>query len=207
MSPGTSPPGTAGEFLPLILPANSAFVRIHRIGDGPLWFGPAPGRPPANRFDAPGGEYRILYGAERIEGAFAETILRRGRRIVARDYVELRQWSIMLLLRDLRLAKLFDNGLVWHGVTADICTGDDYRAAQAFAAKLHSSHRDCDGIAYRARHNNGEICYALFDRVDPAHLALVDTRRFSNERSVTDDLMRLHNASWDPMTPLPAPPK
>lgn len=199
------PPPSVGELLPVIIPANSIFVRIHRVGQGPLWFGPAPGAPPAYRFDAPAGQFRTLYGAERLEGAFVETILRRARRIIARDYVELRQWSLIRTLRDLKLAKLFDNGLIWHGVTADIVAGDDYRASQAFAASLHAAHRDCDGIAYRARHNNGEICYALFDRVDVAHLLVVDSRHFRNERSITEDLMRAHNASWDPMTPLPPP--
>jgi hypothetical protein len=204
----TAAPSTpsVGELLPVLIPANSIFVRIHGLGQGPLWFGPAPGAPPAYRFDAPGGEFRTLYGAERLEGAFAETILRRARRILARDYVELRQWSLIRTLRDLKLAKLFDNGLVWHGVTADIGAGDDYRASQAFSAALYAAHADCDGIAYRARHNNGEICYALFDRVDVAHLLVLDSRHFRNERSVTEDLMRIHNASWDPMTPLPPPP-
>jgi hypothetical protein len=33
------------------------------------------------------------------------------------------------------------------------------------ALALYAAFSDADGIAYRARHNNGEICYALFDRV------------------------------------------
>jgi RES domain len=204
----TAPPiPSVGELLPVLIPANSIFVRIHKLGQGALWFGPERGTPPANRFDAPNGEFRTLYGADRLEGAFAETILRRARRIIARDYVELRQWSLVRTLRDLKLAKLFDNGLIWHGVTADIGSGDDYRGSQAFSAGLHAAHGDCDGIAYRARHNNGEICYALFDRVDVAHLLVLDSRHFRNERSITEDLMRIHNASWDPMTPLtPSPP-
>lgn len=195
----------AGDLLPVLVPAMSTFVRIHPVGRNPLWFGPAPGKPPAYRFDAPSGQYRTMYGAERLEGAFAETMLRRARRILARDYVAQRQWSVIRTLRDLKLAKIYDNGLVSHGVTADICAGDDYNEAQAFAAALHANHPDCDGIAYRARHNNGEICYALFDRVHEAHLPVIASRLFSNEHAVTEDMMRIHNASWDPMTPLPPP--
>jgi hypothetical protein len=205
MSTGAASSAAAGGLLPVLVPAMSSFVRIHAVGRDPLWFGPAPGAPPAYRFDAPAGQYRTLYGAEQLAGAFAETLLRRARRILARDYVEQRQWSVVQTLRDLRLAKLYDNGLVSHGVTADICAGDDYRDPQAFAAALHAAYPDCDGIAYRARHNNGEICYALFDRVDIAHLKIVANRMFRNEQAVTEDLMRIHNASWDPMTPVPAP--
>jgi hypothetical protein len=205
MSTGAAPPAPAGGLLPVLIPAMSTFVRIHAVNRGALWFGPAPGKPPAYRFDAPAGQYRTWYAAERLEGAFAETMLRRARRILSRDYVGQRQWSIIRTLRDLKLAKLYDNGLISHGVTADICTGDDYSGAQAFAATLHAAHTDCDGIAYRARHNNGEICYALFDRVAEAHLPVVASRLFSNEHAVTEDMMRIHNASWDPMTPLPPP--
>ncbi|MCO6177025.1 RES family NAD+ phosphorylase [Ciceribacter sp. RN22] len=81
--------------------------------------------------------------------------------------------------------------------------GDDYNAAQAFANGLHEGLPDLDGIAYRARHNNGQICYALFDRVAPDNLLITDSRRFIDEHAVTDELMRKHNASWDPLSPLP----
>ncbi|MBZ5763038.1 RES family NAD+ phosphorylase [Rhizobium sp. VS19-DR104.2] len=196
---------TNTRLLTLTLPAHSSFVRIHQVKDGPVWFGPSPGSPPAYRFDAPAGQYRTLYAAEFLEGAFAETILRRARRIISRDYVELRQWSILSATRDLTLLKLFDEGLVFHGVTADICTGDDYTNAQRFGGELHGHYPEIDGIAYRARHNNGQICYALYDRVLPSQVDVVEARKFSDERAVTDELMRKHNASWDPMAPLPPP--
>jgi len=43
---------------------------IHRKGQGPVFFGPAAGRAPQNRFDAPAGEYGVLYAAQRLEVAF-----------------------------------------------------------------------------------------------------------------------------------------
>ncbi|WP_267213256.1 RES family NAD+ phosphorylase [Chelatococcus asaccharovorans] len=52
-------------------------MRIHRKGQGAVFFGPGVGRPPQNRFDAPGSEYGVLYAARRLEGAFVETLLRR----------------------------------------------------------------------------------------------------------------------------------
>ncbi|MCJ8508634.1 RES family NAD+ phosphorylase [Rhizobium lemnae] len=202
MTPGLTP---TSDLLVLSLPANSHFVRIHQAVHSAVWFGPAPGAGPAYRFDAPSGQYRTMYAAQQLEGAFAETILRRANRIIARPYVELRQWSVIETARELSLLKLFDEGLVWHGVTADICSGDDYRISQSFAAALYASHSGLDGIAYRARHNNGQICYALFDRIAETSLQVVEKRLFSNERSITDALLRKHNASWDPMIPLPPP--
>ncbi|PWE53726.1 RES domain-containing protein [Metarhizobium album] len=195
--------GTAkSDLLTLTVPAHSTFVRIHQIKDGPIWFGPSPGSGPSYRFDAPAGQYRTLYVAQSLEGAFAETILRRARRILSRDYVELRQWTVLSVTRELLLIKLFDEGLAYHGVTADICAGDDYANSQAFAGELHRRYPEVDGIAYRARHNNGQICYALYDRVLASQVQTVEERKFSDEHTVTDDLMRKHNASWDPMTPL-----
>lgn len=203
MSPVGLPALSKSDLLSVLVSAGATFVRIHQLKDGPLWFGPALGKRPTYRFDAPAGEYRTLYAAERLEGAFAETVLRRARRIVARDYVEARQWSVISCSRDLKLVKLFDEGLLRHGVTADICAGDDYGLSQAFANLLHNQYAEVDGIAYRARHNNGEKCYALFDRVLEASLTVVDNRRFGNERVLTDDLMRMYNASWDPKLALP----
>jgi hypothetical protein len=107
--------------------------------------------------------------------------------------------------RDLILAKVFDEGLAHHGVTADICAGDDYSASQRFAADLYATFDKVDGIAYRARHNNGQICYALFDRVDHSALETIESHEFKDRRGIVNAIMRRHGAVWDPMTPLPAP--
>lgn len=104
--------------------------------------------------------------------------------------------------RNLRLAKVFDEGLIHHGVTADICAGDDYSASQRFAGDLFAAYSDVDGIAYRARHNNGQICYAIFDRVTAADFVEKEHRAFKDENAVVEEIMRRHGAVWDPMTPL-----
>lgn len=192
--------------LPVLIPAGSEFVRIHRVAHGPIWFGPAAGDPPAYRFDAATGGFGVLYGAQSLEGAFVETLLRRGRRILSRPFVEERRWSVLRFQRDIRLLKLFDEGLAWHGVTADIGAGDDYHASQLLSSSVHGQYPDIDGIAYRARHDNGQICYALFDRVATASLLTVESRNFSDEKAVADALMRRYNASWDPLSPIPTTP-
>lgn len=197
---------TSMSALPVLIPAGSEFVRIHGINHGPIWFGPAAGTPPSYRFDAENGGFGVLYGAQQLEGAFVETLLRRGRRILSRAYVEERKWSVLQFQRDVRLLKLYDEGLAWHNVTSDICTGDDYKIPQAFSTLIHQQYPDVDGIAYRARHDNGQICYALFDRIAAASLLTVEGRNFADEKSVTESLMRRYNASWDPLMPIPAAP-
>jgi hypothetical protein len=192
--------------LPDHLAAGSVLFRIHRRKDAPIWFGPAPGKPPSYRFDAPSGEYQTLYAARTVTGAFVETILRKNNRILRREFVELRQWTALQLQRPLQVAKLYDEGLLFHGTSNDICAGDIYTEPRLLARDLYLTFPDLDGIAYRARHNNGELCYALFDRVALADLMPIEARPFANERRSTDAIMRRHGAVWDP-TPSLIDPK
>jgi hypothetical protein len=86
------------------LPAGELLVRVHWNNQEPIYFGPSAGTPPGNRFDAPRGEYRILYAAVNLEGAFVETVLRRPRgRILKRENVEQRGWTVLALKPTLKL--------------------------------------------------------------------------------------------------------
>ncbi len=189
-----------------IVPAGSVIIRMHHQAHSPLWFGPRPGTPPQHRFDAPAGEYRVLYCAARLAGAFVESVLRKpAGRIVARAYIDERVWSEVTVRRALRLAKLRDEGLHWHGTDAAISASDDYTAPRRLAIALHTAFPDVDGVAYRARHNNGEVCYALFDRVTAADLVAGAPQRLAEHRAVVDQLMALHGALFDSDPPVPSP--
>ncbi|ASP65946.1 RES domain-containing protein [Sinorhizobium meliloti] len=84
------------------LDAGDVVVRVHQKIHGAIFFGPAPGATPQGRFDAPAGQYRLLYVAQRLEGAFVETVLRRpANRIVRRAFVEERMWTPLRLHRQL----------------------------------------------------------------------------------------------------------
>lgn len=61
---------------------------------------------------------------------------------------------------------------------------------------------DLDGIAYRSRHNNGEICFALFDRVGPSDLEPIEAHLFETERRRINRIAKAHGAVWDPSPPL-----
>lgn len=182
----------------VVLDAGDVVVRVHRKSQGAVFFGPDSGAPPQNRFDAPAGQYRVLYAAQRLEGAFVETVLRRpGNRIVKRAFVDERMWTPLRLQRAFVLAKIMDEGLLYHGVDASISATDDYGPSRALALALHDDYSGLDGLAYRSRHNNGEICYALFDRVLPTDLAEMSGQLFEKHPDRADQLMRLHGAVFD----------
>ena len=189
-----------------IVPAGSVLVRVHHQTHGAIWFGPKLSTPPQHRFDAQAGEYRTLYCAARLAGAFVEAVLRKpSGRIIGRAYVEERAWTELTVRRSLRLAKLRDEGLHWHGTDAAISAADDYSTSRRLALALYSAFPEADGIAYRARHNNGEICYALFDRVAASDLVPGEPQRFAGHRAVVDRLMALHGALFDIDPPVPPP--
>jgi hypothetical protein len=173
-------------------------VRVHRKGQSAIFFGPGTDKPPQNRFDAPSGEYQVLYAAQRLEGAFVETLLRRHtHRIVKRAFIEERMWTPLRLECALTLAKIMDEGLLFHGVDASVSASDDYGPSRELALALYEDFPVLDGLAYRSRHNNGEICYALFDRVLRSDLADMPGRRFEDNRARTNELMTLHGAILD----------
>lgn len=173
-------------------------MRVHRKQQGPVFFGPGPGKPPQNRFDAPEGEYNLLYAAQRLEGAFVETVLRRPvGRIVKRAFIEQRMWTPLRLERALTLAKIMDEGLLFHGVDAAVTASEDYAASRNLALSLFEDFPSVDGLVYRSRHNNGEVCYAVFDRVRPADVTPMAGHLFEDNRERVDQLIQLHGAVLD----------
>lgn len=79
-------------------------------------------------------------------------------------------WTPLRLGRALTLAKIMDEGLLFHGVDASVSATEHYGPSRNLALALYEDFAALDGLAYRARHNNREICYALFDRVLPSDL-------------------------------------
>ena len=190
-----------------VLPAGSVLVRVHHLAHGPLWFGPRPGLPPQHRFDAPAGEDPARCIARRGSPAPSSSPCSTSPpvELSPRVYVEERGWSELTTRRALRLAKLRDEGLHWHGTDAAISASNDYGVPRRMALALYAAFPEADGIAYRARHNNGEVCYALFDRVSAGDLAPGVPQRFAEHRAVVDQLMALHGALFDTDPPVPPP--
>ncbi len=188
-----------------ILLAGSQVLRIHHADNGAIWFGPAPSKPAAYRFDATAGEYRMMYAAAAIDGAFAETILhgKTTSQIVSRAYVELRAWTALTLQRPLILMKLYDDGLFWHRTDARISSTDDYSAPRKLALNAFQQCPALDGLTYRSRHNNGELCYALFDRVAKTDPSEGPKHLLRDHRLDIDGLMAKYGAVYDISPPVP----
>jgi hypothetical protein len=65
----------------------------------------------------------------------------------------------------LTLLRLAGPGLARVGATAEVThSGLPYDLPQSWSAAIHALARSFDGIAYHARHDDNEVCYALFDR-------------------------------------------
>jgi hypothetical protein len=201
MAGGASVSRFANGILPLDVPQGVEFVRVHRQSDEPVYFGPAPGRPPGNRFDAPAGQFRVLYGALALPGAFVETVLRRPGRILRRVEAEVRAATRLQTQRPLQLAKIMDEGLQWHGVHAGEISVDDYGTSRQLALDLFEAFSAIDGLAYRSRFDNGQVCFALFDRVSATDLLPIDQLEFDKHPAVVDDLMRIYGAVFDTSMP------
>ncbi len=201
----------AAEFFPNglkseTLAPGTQIIKIHQSIYGPLWFSPAPGATPAYRFDAPNSEYRIMYTAKTLDGAFVETVLRKSAgRILKKRFVEERSWSTITVQHPLELAKLYDDGLLWHGTDADIGSSGSYDEPRKMAVSLHGAFTTLDGIAWRARHDNGEMCYALFNRVRDVDLKTDSTLSFKSHWAEVERLMAKYGAYFDMNPPVPPP--
>lgn len=179
-----------------VLPEGMSVHRVHWTTIDPLSF--SVGK--ANRFDAPGGEFGVLYTAADIEGAFVETVLRRNGRLIRRDVVGQRSWVRLELTRALRVVRLHGEGLLWHGQDATISTSSDYRLARALSLALFNRADAPDGIAYRSKHDNDQICYAFYDRVLTTAFKHVVGASFSEDWTATTRLVSRYGAYWDRTT-------
>jgi hypothetical protein len=119
----------------------------------------------SGRLNAPDGSYGVLYAAEQLRGAFAETFLREpGRTLLALDFLRKKARVRLETTRELRLIKLAGRGLGLLGATAEVVHGGlPYDVSQAWSKALREHPSRPDGIAYHARHDDEAICYAIFD--------------------------------------------
>jgi RES domain len=135
------------------------------------------------RFNAPDGTYGVLYAAHTMSGAFAETFLRSpGRNIISAKLLSEKGYSILQVKRDLTFLKFSGSGLAVIGATAAISHGSPpYDKPQEWSKQTHLNFPQFDGIAYRSRHNDDELCYAIFDR-SKSEIAINRTTKDINKK-------------------------
>lgn len=132
----------------------------------PLFFD----RGTSGRLNAPDGRFGVIYLAENRDGAFAETFLRvPGRTLLPPDLLSQKAYVAFRMTRDLTLIKLAGPGLAKVGATAEITHGPlPYDVPQRWSGELYDHPHNFDGIAYTARHDDEQLCYAIFDRANDA---------------------------------------
>lgn len=145
-------PPTLSKHLPLeVAKAGMRWLRIHDCRRDPLWFGPAPGSPPVNRFDDPVGHYLVCYLGTALEACFAEIFLRNPPvRILSLEDLSARYATTFEVLRAVRLVQVHGPGLAHAGATAEVTGGWSYVTSQAWARALWAHADSPDGLIYRS---------------------------------------------------------
>ena len=161
------PPWLTMASLPLQeIAAGSTLVRVHRLGLSPVFFSPGPGKPAIGRFDSLSGSFGVLYMAQSLEGAFAETVLRNPhRQLIDPAEISNRAVSVLAVSRTVRLVEMRGRGLQVLGTDNAVSTGP-YGPCGAWSDALFSHKDQPDGIAYASRYDPGQVCIALFSRAD-----------------------------------------
>ena len=146
------------------MPAARPWWRIHRRKYDPIHFG----KSATNRFDAPAGEFGVLYVGADLHCAFIETFGHAtGTRSVSEAELRAREIAIVTCTRRLRLVDLRGKGLARMGADAALTSGLDYELAQRWALAIHQHPDKPDGIAYLARHDPTRTSAAIFERAAP----------------------------------------
>lgn len=146
----------------LILRPGSSVHRFYTRGKRALYFDRSTG----SRFNAPDATYGVCYMARRPEGAFAETFLRNpGRTMLPADLVTAKAYVRLELAAAVRIANFVGPALAKLGATAEVChRSQPYEVPQAWSKAIFAHPSSVDGLAYTARHDDSEVCVALFDR-------------------------------------------
>jgi hypothetical protein len=125
----------------------------------------------ANRWDAPAGEYGVLYLGSDLFCAFMESI---GRgvlrsRLVPRVQVQQRGFSKIRSTRSLRLVDLVTSGgLTRIGAEGSLSSGTGYKNSQRWSKALRDHPAKPDGIYYYSRHDPSRTACALYEHCGSA---------------------------------------
>ncbi len=153
------PPDLHARSLPL-RQTRSPWVRLHECSLNAGFFG----RTGENRFDAPNGEYGVLYAGEDTFAAFVESF---GDpldvRVVSLYALARKCLSRILTGRILRLVDLSGGDLRRIHANARLTTGP-HELSQQWSLAFWSHPDRPDGIIYRARHDPSKEAVAIFDR-------------------------------------------
>jgi len=161
------PPDLADRTPSLVsLARGQAIHRFYARDQDPIYYD----RSRDGRLNTPDGDYGVLYAAQTVKGAFAETFLRSpGRRQIDPNLIARKAYVRLKLVRKLNLIDFDGPGLAILGATAEVVHGGlPYDAPQAWSKALRGHPCAPDGVAYTSRHDPSELCWALFGVGSPA---------------------------------------
>jgi len=161
------PPPDLADREPLIfeVPAGQVWYRSHRVAYDAIYFG----KGSQYRWDAPRGEYGVLYLAADPYGAFMESIGRGAlkSRLVFRADLENRGLSLVQSIRPLRLIDLVNSGgLTRLGAESSLTSGSGYKNSRRWSKALKKHPATADGIYYRSRHDPSRFACALYQECE-----------------------------------------
>lgn len=181
----------------LIRQFRGPWFRVHRLKFDPIYFG----RAGDYRFDAPAGEYGVLYVGRDLRCAFIETLGQaRNPPVLAHAELSERGFARIDCTRPLRLVDLRGEGLARIGADASLTDGLDYALAHRWSKALYDHPRKPDGIVYRARHDPSRTSAALFDRFAPDELSSVSLGTLDSDKKRLGRLLDAYNFGLEPET-------
>lgn len=148
------------------IPKGTVVHRFYSAAHEPVYFDTSR----LGRFNAPDGSFGVLYTADARAGAFAETFLRKpGRTLIDSDLLDRKAYVQLTITRTLKLIRMAGPGLARLGATAEVTHGGlPYDVPQAWSKALATHPVEADGIAYYSRHDDDELCHALFESTKDA---------------------------------------
>jgi hypothetical protein len=166
------PPADFSDKLSVIHFPRGSWYRVHQTKYDALFFD----RNPSYRFNAPAGQFGVLYMSEAPEGAFAEALLGSRKRplIVSEAQLQARALTVFTW-RSLVLADFSGYGLAALGLDGRIANGEDYDLCRRWAAWVERHPSKVDGICYLARNAQPTRSVALFERAGtPVNVDLLE---------------------------------
>jgi hypothetical protein len=174
---------------PLVRPVRlKAFVRLHRKAYQALDVIPSD-----TRFCGADWPEGVIYAANRLQTAIAETLIRnrfdgRATRRLEQDEVSDRNVSILDAHTALHLLDLRGDGAIAYGVPAAVLRATNHRSGRVFARRLHDYLPDVDGILFPSRLLDGSVNVAVFERAS-RKVSVRSTRPLTDLRE-TDAALR-----------------
>jgi hypothetical protein len=116
--------------------------------------------------------------------------------LLSRSDLAVRSVSTGHLTREIRLVQLHGPGLGRLSITAATVHGP-HDICRSLAFELWKHPKQIDGIAYRSRFDNDEICIALFDRASDA-VVIDSTERLVDDEARLGRILDKYGVGLDP---------